>query len=230
LTISVVGKIKLARGTTAERLAVTPEVGEAVWDTTLSAMYVGDGSTAGGVAITALGSTLGKHAVWIAAGSMAPSASGGCASLATIASAANQPDIQTLNFDASTQEYAQFSITMPPSWNESTVSFKAVWSHAATVTNFGVAWDLQGVAVSNDDTIAVNYGTAVVVTDTGGTTNDIYHTDESAAITIAGTPATGDTVFFRVSRVTGNASDTMSIDARLHGIVLYITTAAGTDA
>jgi hypothetical protein len=36
-------------------------------------------------------------------------------------------------------------------------------------------------------------------------------------------------VFFRVSRVTGNGSDTMAIDARLHGITLYITTNADTD-
>jgi hypothetical protein len=224
------GYYKLRGGGTTARLAYTPALKEIVVDTDQWACYIGDGSTAGGRPITAVGSTVGKHAVWIAAGSMAPSASGGCAALATIASAANQPDIQTLNFDASSQEYAQFSITMPPSWNEGTVTFKPVWSHAATTTNFGVVWDLQGVAVSDDDTIAVNFGTAQTSTDTGGTTNDLYTGPESSAITIAGTPATGDTVFFRLSRVTGNGSDTMAIDARLHGIVLYMTTAAGTDA
>jgi len=181
-------------------------------------------SFAGGVSV------VGRHAVYIAAGSMSPSATGGCAALATIASAANQPDIQTLDFDTTTQEYAQFSIQMPPSWNEGTVTFVPDWSHAATVTNFGVVWDLQAVAVSNDDAIAVAYGTAVTSTDTGGTTSDVYFGPESAAITVAGTPATSDMVFFRLSRVTGNASDTMAIDARLHGITLFITTAAGTDA
>lgn len=230
MTISVVGKIKLARGTTAERLAVTPEVGEAVWDTTVSAMYVGDGSTAGGIAVTALGSTIGKHAVFIAAGSMTPAASGGCAALATITSAAGQPDIQTLNFDSATPEYAQFSICMPESWNEGTVTFKPIWSHAATVTNFGVVWSLQAVAVSDDDTILANFGTAQTSTDTGGTTNDIYKGPESSAITVAGTPAAGDVVFFRIARETANGSDTMGIDARLHGIVLYISTTAGVDA
>lgn len=175
-------------------------------------------------------STAGKHAIWIAAGSITPSASGGCAALATIASAANQPDIQTLDFDATTQEYAQFSIRMPKSWNEGTVTFSPVWSHAATATNFGVVWDLQAVAVSDDDAIAAAFGTAQTSTDTGGTTNDLYAGPESSAITIAGTPAAEDVVFFRVSRVTGNGSDTMAIDARLHGITLYITTDAENDA
>jgi hypothetical protein len=103
--------------------------------------------------------TTGKHAIYIAAGSMSPSASGGCAALATIASAANQPDIQTLDFDATTQEYAQFGIVMPKSWNEGTVTFKPHWSHPATTTNFGVVWNLQAVAVGDDDAIATAFGT-----------------------------------------------------------------------
>lgn len=178
----------------------------------------------------AAGGTAGKHAMWIAAGSMTPSATGGCAPLATIASAANQPDIQTLNFDATTQEYGQFSVRMPKSWNEGTVTFVPVVSHAATTTNFGMVFDLQAVSVSNDDGIAVAFGTAQTSTITGGTTNDIYIGPESSAITIAGTPAAEDMVFFRISRVTGNGSDTMAIDARLHGITLFITTDAETDA
>lgn len=172
----------------------------------------------------------GKQSIWVAAGSISPSASGGCAALATIASAANQPDIQTLDFDPTSQEYAQFSWKMPSSWDEGTITFRPVWSHAATVTNFGVVWDLQAVAVSDDDAIAVAFGTAVTSTDTGGTTNDLYTGPESAAITVAGTPAAGDTVFFRISRVTGNGSDTMAIDARLHGVEVFITTNAVTDA
>jgi hypothetical protein len=175
------------------------------------------------------GGTSGKHAIYIAAGSMRPSATGGCAGLTAIASAANQPDIVTLDFDATTQEYAQFSLAMPKSWNEGTVTFVPIWSHPAAAA-FGVVWGLQGVAVGNDDAIAAAYGTAVTSTDTGGTTNDVYAGPESAAITIAGTPAAEDVVFFRLSRVTGDGGDTMAVDARLHGIVLFITTNADTDA
>jgi hypothetical protein len=172
----------------------------------------------------------GRHAVFISAAGMVPSVTGGCQALTAIASAANQPDIVTLNFDTATQEYAQFSFAMPKSYNEGTVTFAPVWSHAATTTNFGVVFDLQALALSNDDAIAQAFGTAQTSIDTGGTTNDVYVGPESSAITIAGSPAAEDVVFFRISRVTGNGSDTMAVDARLHGIILYITTDAGTDA
>lgn len=176
------------------------------------------------------GSTQGKQAIYIAAAGMRPSTTGGCAALAAIAGASGQPDKVTLDFDPTTQEYAQFSFVMPKKWNEGTITFVPQWSHAATTTNFGVVWDLQAVACSNDDTIAVNFGTAQLSTDTGGTTDDIYMGPESSAITVGGTPAAEDMVFFRVSRVTGNGSDTMAIDARLHGITVYVTTNADTDA
>lgn len=174
------------------------------------------------------GNSYGRTARWIPARDMIPSASGGCAALATVASAANQPDIQTLDFDATTQEFAQFSILMPKRWDRGTVTFAPVWSHAAAAT-FGVVWELQAVAVSNDDAIAVAYGTAVGSTDTGGTTNDVYVGPESAAITVAGSPAAGDVVFFRLARAPANGSDTLNVDARLHGIELYFNSAAEND-
>lgn len=179
---------------------------------------------------TGANATDGKHAVPVMAGAIQPSVAGGCAALAASVSGANQPDIISLDFDATTQEYAQFAIPMPKSWNEGTVTAAFRWSHAATTVNFGVVWNIQAVAVSDDDTIAVSYGTAQQVADTGGTTNDLYITAETPAITVGGTPTAQDTVYFRVSRVTADGSDTMAIDARLHSVVLYITTDAATDA
>lgn len=228
--------------------AISVSTASTNWDNTTSYARVYKLTTAGGV-VTATedhragdkgifgssagsggGGTIGKQAIYISAAGISPSVTGGSAALASIASAANQPDITTLNFDATTQEFAQFSFVMPKKWNEGTITFKAHWSHAATTTNFGVAWSLQAVAVSDDDAIAVAFGTAQVVTDTGGTTNDLYATAESSAITVAGTPAAEDMVFFRVAREPANGSDTMAIDARLHGVTVYVTTDAETDA
>lgn len=173
----------------------------------------------------------GRHAVPIVAGAMQPSVTGGCAALVGVATAANRPDLWTLDFDQTTEEYAQFSIPMPKSWNEGTITYKALWSHPATATNFKVAWALQAVAVSDDDSINAAFGTAVQVNDTGGTTDDIYVSPESSAITIGGTPQAEDVVFFRLYRVAADGTnDTLAADARLHGIVLFITTNAETDA
>jgi len=174
--------------------------------------------------------SVGRHQIYVPARLMSPSASGGCAALATIATSANQPDIESLNFDAVTQEFAQFSMAMPKRWDDGTVTFLAIWSHASGGTAFGCVWQLQGRAVSDDDTIATTYGTAQTSTDTGGTANDLYRSPESSAITLAGTPQPEDVVFWRVARVPANGSDTLDIDARLHGVVIYVSTGAENDA
>jgi hypothetical protein len=171
---------------------------------------------------TLMGANL--RSLWIPSAGIRPSSTGGCAALALVATSANQPDISSLDFDATTAEYAQFWVRMPKNWNESTITAQFYWSHAATTTNFGVRWGIQGVAVSDDDTIGVAYGTAQEITDTGGTTNDLYVSGATSSITIGGTPAAGDMSAFRVYRDPVNAADTMAIDARLHGVAIFYTT------
>lgn len=171
----------------------------------------------------------GKETIWIPASAMIARTTNGAAS-GTAETTTNKNMVKTLDFDASTQEFAQFEIAMPKSWNNGTVTFQPVWSHASTTTNFGVVWALQAVATSDDDALDVAFGTEQASTDTGGTTNDRYIGPESSAITIAGTPATGDVVQFQIKRNPSDGSDTLAVDARLHGIKLYITTNAATDA
>jgi hypothetical protein len=172
---------------------------------------------------------IGKHTIYSPALSMASRTTNGAAA-GTAEMTTNKNMVMTLDFDTTTQEFAQFDVAMPKGWDNGTVTFIAYWSHAATTTNFGVAWGLDAVAISDDDTLDVAFGTAGVVTDTGGTTNDLYVSSESSAITIAGTPATGDLVQFRIHRDPANGSDTMAIDARLHGIKLLFTLSAANDA
>jgi hypothetical protein len=118
---------------------------------------------------------------------------------------------------------------MPKSWNRGTLTAAFVWSHATTDTNFDVAFGLQAVAISDGDSADAAFGTAVTVSDTGGTTNTIYISPTTAAITVGGTPAARDYVNFQVFRSTADAGDTMAIDARLHGVHVYYTTNVATD-
>lgn len=171
----------------------------------------------------------GIHTVYIPASAMTRRTTNGAAA-GTVETTTNKIMFDTLDFDTTTQEFAQFGIRMPKSWNESTVTAAFTWSHASTTTNFGVVWALEAVALSDDDAGDAAFGTAQQVSDTGGTTNDVYVTAATSAITIAGTPAAEDWVVFQVKRVPADASDTMAIDARLHGVTLYFTTDAITDA
>lgn len=171
----------------------------------------------------------GKETIYIPAGAMLARTTNGAAA-GTVETTTNKVMFSTLDFDTSTQEFAQFSIRMPKSWNEGTVTAVFTWSHASTSTNFGVVWALEAVALSDDDAGDAAFGTAQQIADTGGTTNDIYVSGATPAITIAGSPAAEDWVVFQVKRVPADASDTMAIDARLHGVTLYITTDDASDA
>lgn len=162
------------------------------------------------------------EAVTIAAGSMLPRSTNGCAALAKVAAGSGQPDMATLDFDASSIEYAQFAIAMPSNWDESTITAKFYWSHPSTSTNFTAIWGLQALAVSDDDAMGASFGTAQTVSDTGGTTNDLYISSATSAITVGGTPQPGDMVFFQVFRDATAGGDNLAVDARLHAVVLFI--------
>ena len=84
------------------------------------------------------------------------------------------------------------------------------------------------VAVSNNTTIDIAYGTAVVVTDNAqGAVEELNVSAESGAVTIAGSPGDDELCFFRIGRdVSG---DGMAGDARLVGIKLFFTTDLAND-
>lgn len=174
-------------------------------------------------------SAVGKQTIWIPASAMIAAATSGPAS-AQYESTTNDVNLKVLDFDASADEHAHFNVAFPKNWDEGTVTFQAFWMVAAAVTT-GVAFGLQGVAVSDNQDLDASWGTAVVVTDDAQSgTSELYVTSESSAVTIAGTPAEGDVCFFRVFRDVSDANDDMTQDARLVGIKLHYTTNAATDA
>ena len=173
--------------------------------------------------------TAGKETIWVPASAMQPTTSNGCSALTTVETTSGRPDMVVLDFDDGADEHAQFSVAFPKSWNLGTVTFKAYWTTTATDTD-GCTWGLQGVAMNDNETIDVVYGTAVVVDDAAqGAAEELYVTAESGAITIAGTPADEDLCFFRVFRDVSDSNDTMAEDARLLGIKLFFTTDAAND-
>ena len=171
----------------------------------------------------------GKETIWIPATAMYPSETGGSPNPETveITADANRPVIKAIAFDKDTDEYAQFSVAFPKSWNEGTVTFQPYFT--ANTTNTGTAlFMLKGVAISDDDAISTDFGTAQGTAKAhSGTAYDLDVGAESSAITIAGSPAAGDQVFFAIFRdVSG---DDLTSDALLTGIKLFFTTDAAND-
>jgi len=170
----------------------------------------------------------GKETIWVPSVAMYPNTTNGCADIAQT-ELSNGPEIKTLNFDKDSDEFAQFAVAFPKSWNEGTVTFQPFFT--ADTTNTGTtAWGLSGVSISDDDSINTAFGTQVVATAKAmsGTANDLAVANESGAVTIAGTPAAGDEVFFQISRDV--SEDSLTADAKLLGIKLFFTTDAANDA
>ena len=171
----------------------------------------------------------GKESIWVPAGAMYPSTTNGCAGIEQVETTALRPDLNVLDFDASSDEFAQFSIAFPKSWNEGTITYQPFWT--VTGTNTGtVVWQLGGIAVTSDATINTAFGTLVATTALAhsGTSNDLMASAESGAVTIAGSPSTDDVCFFQINR--DISADNQSGDARLIGIKLFFTTDAANDA
>ena len=171
----------------------------------------------------------GTETMWIPAVAMYAATSNGCGDIAQTELTAQRPEVKALPFDASSDEYAQFAVAMPKSWDEGTVTFQSYWSVSGTNTGT-VCFAMQGVAVSSDDTLDEAMGTAVPNTAlaASGTANDLMVNAVSGAVTIGGSPAAGDEVFFNIFRDV--SADDQTADARLLGVKLFYTTDAANDA
>jgi len=177
---------------------------------------------------TAAVKVAGTETIWVPAQAMFGTTTNG-ADAQAVETTATRPELKVLDFDASTAEYAQFSIAMPKSWNLGTVTYQVFWS--PSTTNAGnCIFGLQGLSCTEGDTADAVFGTAQEVTDAGiATVEDVQMTAVSSAMTIAGSPADDDYTFFQLYRDAADGSDTFTGDARVLGIKLFYTTDAAND-
>ena len=169
----------------------------------------------------------GKETIWVPAVAMYPNSTNGAE--AAQVELSNGPELKVLDFDKDSDEFAQFAVAFPKSWNAGTVTFQAFFT--ATSTNTGTtSWALQGVALADSGDLNTVFGTAVAPTAKAhsGTSNDLDVTAESGAVTIAGSPGDDEYVFFQISRDV--SADDLNADARLLGIKLFFTTDIANDA
>ena len=156
---------------------------------------------------------------------MTPATTNG-AERATVETTATRPDMQVLDFDKDADQYAQFSIAFPKSWNLGTVTFQAFWSGIAATTD--VDWGVQAVGMGDNETIDVAFGTAVVVTDNAqGAVEELLVSAESRTLQLLELQLIKLHIFKFTFYLSGDA---MAGDARLLGVKLHFTTNAANDA
>jgi hypothetical protein len=163
---------------------------------------------------------IGVQDLFISASAMWPRITNGCNSLAQTEIATSLFNIQSLDFDQTTQEFAQFQIVLPRKWNNSTVTVVFYWTAASGSGD--VQWGISGAAYANDDALTIAFGSPQTVDDTLIAANDLHITSATGALTLSNTPADADFLAFQISRNPG--SDTLTADAKLLGVSIRITT------
>lgn len=168
-----------------------------------------------------------RQTIWIPAAAMTSRTTNG-ATAATDESSTSKRMAATLDFNASTAQYAQAAVLMPKSWDLGTVTAQFVWRSPSGTGN--VVWGCQAVASSDDDAWDAAFGTAQTVTDGVTATGDQMTTAATSGITIGGTPASGDLVTFQFYRDAANVADTLASDAKLVGVRIIYATSARDDS
>ncbi|MCE9518157.1 MAG: hypothetical protein K8R87_01100, partial [Verrucomicrobia bacterium] len=158
-------------------------------------------------------------AIWVGAAEMIPSTTNG-AGVNSSETTTNKVNYDTLDFDATTSESAQFTKVMPSNYNGGTVTATFYWTLDSLGGGGTVIYTLAGEAFADNGTIDTDFGTAVGATDTAQTASAVHISPATAAVTIAGTPTASKLVQFKVAR---DVSDTFTTDARLIGVLITYT-------
>lgn len=163
-----------------------------------------------------------KRGIYVPAAGMYGATTNGAAT-GQYESTTNKINVKVLDFDGATEEYAWFCMPAPSYWDLGTVTAEFHWTAASGSGD--VIWGIAGLARSNDDALDTALGTAVTVTDTLLTALDEHLTADTSAVTIGGTPAKDDFLFFRVYRDADAGGDTLNaVDARLLGVTIRFST------
>ena len=202
------GPARLAKGTAGQTLAMNSGATAPEWSSASSA---------------------GLSTIWIPAVAMYPTTTTGCNALAQVEVTALRPELKSLDFPVAADSYAQFAIAFPKSWDRLALQYQTYWSVTGTDVNT-VVFTLAAVAMSSDDPFGVNFGTAVPNTAlaASGTANDLMVNAKSGDVTVDGSPAEDDQVFFQIARDV--SAGTQPADVRLLGVKLFFTTNAENDA
>ena len=111
------------------------------------------GLTLGATAITAtaadlnqldgkVAKTAGKESIWIPAAAMYPSTTNPCSDLTQVETTALRPDLKVLDFAADADDFAQFAIAFPKSYNLGTITYQPFWTVTGTDTGT-VVWQYK---------------------------------------------------------------------------------------
>lgn len=173
-----------------------------------------------------------RQTIYIPAAGCIPTNTGGSGDLTKVETSVDQPDFNHLPFDPLAPEHCQASFTLPRGFDEAvSFFFQVMWTQSTSASG-GVAWFLQGAAVTDNLALAVSYNAATVLTDTSHATSEDFHTSGISldGFTPSGSPTFNDRITFRLGRDVSDGDDTMLDDAQFLGMNIYFSLKKANDA
>jgi hypothetical protein len=136
-----------------------------------------------------------------------------------------------LAFDPSTNEYAQFHVHMPDSWDTSTFTATFTWLGASAGSG-SVIWEIQAVKQADANVLSsAAFGTAQSVTDAFSAANAMMETSSTSAVTPGGAGVGNRShLIIQVYRNAAAGGDTYASDAVLLGVRIEYGTVGIDDA
>jgi hypothetical protein len=174
----------------------------------------------------------GLHAVYLPAAAWRPQLTDGCASLDEVETSTNKVMISCLAFDPVADEHAQASFRLPPSIDGTAgISGFIEWMEAPGGSARNVHWNIQCQAQGDGDDPDGAWGTPVTAHDDDGSpAGGERRVVAFSGMIAAGSPATGDTLLLRLLRKATDEGDTCDADARLLGVMLFLTVSGADDS
>lgn len=160
--------------------------------------------------------------VTITAQAWQPSSTSGCGDAANAEMATNKANFRSLPFGYASKSYACFKMKFPIGYDGGTLYAYFEWHSTGTTSN-GVRWGIATASIGDNETLDASWGTAVEVTDNAtGTAYRNLITAKTAAITPAGTPASGETLEIRIYRDPAHGDDNLNEIVYLDDVTLLI--------
>jgi len=173
-------------------------------------------------------SPIGIHDIPISASSMYGTTLTPATGLNNTLFATNEIDIKTFDFTSTILDNrVQFRIPFPRNYNNGAITVTINWSFSAGSGD--VVWRVGAVATGDNDAIDAAFTFSADLVDTAGTANQVQRTT-TASFTPGGTPADNDELHFEIMRQGSDVADTFTSIARLHSVVIHITTDEATAA
>jgi hypothetical protein len=188
--------ILTTRGDLIRRGASEPERFAAV---TAGAIVGGNG--------TDVVATVPKRSIIIRAEGLRPNTTDPCADAVQAETGTGGKNYVTRSFAAN--EQGSMDMFLPENYDGGTVTWWYSWiSPSGSSAGDTVIFSLRGSSTQNGDAIGEAQGSPVTITDTLLTGTDRYHkSDESSALTIAGSPSGGDLVIWEIERTGGTMAE-----------------------